>query len=696
MQMSEQTGSGTGAQGNENWVQPKGVYLPKGYIGENNINNLQYPIGLNNEERQTIQRQWKYLCCTITGANFRSTILGLGLRVYPRQMSEAEKKRQAEDAKNATASTSSVYNVYPTVRPPTETIRPINWKDNPRMGRVEIVVGPYISIEAYNNGASGNTELNILPANQRGVVDYDQQYNAVNLQVFVPTIDGTKRQGITNRLSFYINREHGSRVFPLNIESQMSLMLYRTSDKYQGYNGKGLIPRDFKTVFPRILKETIHELLTGKNEIDYTRLDHVMRTYFLVHQVSVHFVIEPRYRYVYDYLYRTVIEFSQAPVQRRELFHDLEEFLITSHLVNIRWETIKYAFIHGLFRHFMDATDGMNSEAPIEKKIRHIFNQNRRLITSVLLIWSFQVSSGASSLVDLVNKYDRLWGTLPDGEINEKKEMINAVKTCRSMADFWRMIGMASPDKTDHEVNKKIYEYFERMTRIRYSEAPPTGHIRIPDVAQGPNTVQSSGIIDFHQRREDMMRRRLEEEQKKHEGMPTCDENGMLPRDQCAYPLCGKKFASRSELFEHHLNMAVADMRKNYHRIHQNFISGKTEEDLRTLLEISPERGNYKCPICGDTFDQQWKLYKHYADFRFPGNWQSRVPTGTSTTVSTGDSSNTIDEDGDICVICMDAKRNATFVPCGHLATCYNCGQNVNMCPICRGPFRQVLKVYFV
>ena len=747
---SESTSRYNDQQGGSNWVDQKGVRLIKGYIAENDsipINRLvqthNYSTPLSTEELEAIATQWKYLCCTVTGASFKDTILGLPLRVYPRKLPESERARQSEDSKRAneaaaarvdvtalgmeagvaaaTPSQDETYNVYPTITPPNQKLKPIRWSNNPNMGKVEIIVGPFISIEAYNNGATGEKTLGIKPAHERGVVDYDQQYNAINLQLFVPTIDGTKRQGVTNRLSFYINPQHGDKVFPNNIESQMSLMLYRTANKYEGYQGKQLIPKDFKAVFPRILKETIHELITNKNQVDQTRMDHALRTYFLVHQVAIHFVIDSRYNNVYRYLYQTVMEFSQAPVQRRGLFYDIEEFLITANLVNVQWQTIKYAFIHMLVRQFIDTTENMNPSTPIEQKVRHMFNQHQRLITSVLLIWSFQSGNTHRTLPQLAEKYDRCWGSLPKTDIDAKKTAINAVRECKTMADFWRMVGMARPDQTDHEVNKKIYEYFQKMEGLRYAEAPPTVTINIPDVNQDPDdttTVQSQGVVGYQQKRDEMVAKRAQEDIRKHQGFPVCNDDGTLPSTQCAYPECGKKFNSRAEMFDHHLNTVMPDMRYGYHSIHRRYaeqvLHGKTLEEVNQKLDISPVEGRWYCPVnlgfegsCGETFDERWKLYEHYVGFRFPGQWEGRMnaarptpsaPPPVASTSSAPAPSMPTDEDGDTCVVCMDATRNATFVPCGHLATCYECSQSISnrKCPICRAKYRQVLRVYFV
>ena len=39
-------------------------------------------------------------------------------------------------------------------------------------------------IDAYNDGVKGNASKGILPAAERGVLDMDRQYNAVNFQFF--------------------------------------------------------------------------------------------------------------------------------------------------------------------------------------------------------------------------------------------------------------------------------------------------------------------------------------------------------------------------------------------------------------------------------------------------------------------------------------------------------------------------------
>ncbi|KAM0827116.1 hypothetical protein ACQ4PT_068408 [Festuca glaucescens] len=55
--------------------------------------------------------------------------------------------------------------------------------------------------------------------------------------------------------------------------------------------------------------------------------------------------------------------------------------------------------------------------------------------------------------------------------------------------------------------------------------------------------------------------------------------------------------------------------------------------------------------------------------------------------------------DGQLCVICFKNRRNAAFVPCGHLVCCCNCAKRVELkdepsCPVCRRDIQYVLRVY--
>ena len=36
------------------------------------------------------------------------------------------------------------------------------------------------------------------------------------------------------------------------------------------------------------------------------------------------------------------------------------------------------------------------------------------------------------------------------------------------------------------------------------------------------------------------------------------------------------------------------------------------------------------------------------------------------------------------CKICMSSDVSVVFLPCGHAACCYECGESLSYCPICR------------
>jgi len=46
------------------------------------------------------------------------------------------------------------------------------------------------------------------------------------------------------------------------------------------------------------------------------------------------------------------------------------------------------------------------------------------------------------------------------------------------------------------------------------------------------------------------------------------------------------------------------------------------------------------------------------------------------------------------CKICFEKELNCALVPCGHMVICLLCVQQIQVCPICRKPVEQVLKVY--
>jgi hypothetical protein len=51
------------------------------------------------------------------------------------------------------------------------------------------------------------------------------------------------------------------------------------------------------------------------------------------------------------------------------------------------------------------------------------------------------------------------------------------------------------------------------------------------------------------------------------------------------------------------------------------------------------------------------------------------------------------------CVVCFDAPKDHIIVPCGHQCVCARCAEQLTktrtpMCPVCREPIRETMKVF--
>merc|ERR1711998_635757 len=55
-------------------------------------------------------------------------------------------------------------------------------------------------------------------------------------------------------------------------------------------------------------------------------------------------------------------------------------------------------------------------------------------------------------------------------------------------------------------------------------------------------------------------------------------------------------------------------------------------------------------------------------------------------------------EDENLCVICLTGPKTTAMVRCGHVCMCENCAKGFeagNLCPICRAPILNTMRVYF-
>ncbi len=184
------------------------------------------------------------------------------------------------------------FQVYPRVRPPPADIltgESIVLDETAKPGRIEVLVGPVFDLDAYNAGAVGNDEMHVKSYQQRGILSFDEQYDAFNFVYYVErAADSYQMKPVTNRLSFYINSEHGARVFPRNIETQLSLLLWRRNDYLKNFDGttnQKLLGYAIKSLIPRILYAVIMEVVKGRSNALPERVDQALRTYLLIHQV---------------------------------------------------------------------------------------------------------------------------------------------------------------------------------------------------------------------------------------------------------------------------------------------------------------------------------------------------------------------------------------------------------------------------
>ena len=53
-------------------------------------------------------------------------------------------------------------------------------------------------------------------------------------------------------------------------------------------------------------------------------------------------------------------------------------------------------------------------------------------------------------------------------------------------------------------------------------------------------------------------------------------------------------------------------------------------------------------------------------------------------------------EDDNTCIVCWSVQIDTVFIPCGHMACCQACANNLSpqICVVCRVPIQQVVKVF--
>lgn len=74
-----------------------------------------------------------------------------------------------------------------------------------------------------------------------------------------------------------------------------------------------------------------------------------------------------------------------------------------------------------------------------------------------------------------------------------------------------------------------------------------------------------------------------------------------------------------------------------------------------------------------------------------PKNEQSNTNSEKSLTL---EEENRLLKEARLCKICMDNEVGIVFLPCGHLATCFNCAPNLEDCPVCRSTIKATVRTF--
>ena len=52
------------------------------------------------------------------------------------------------------------------------------------------------------------------------------------------------------------------------------------------------------------------------------------------------------------------------------------------------------------------------------------------------------------------------------------------------------------------------------------------------------------------------------------------------------------------------------------------------------------------------------------------------------------------EQNGEVCVICLDLPRNVVILNCGHICACRGCAEQLQECPVCRAHIARLIPTY--
>lgn len=597
--------------------------------------------------------------------------------------------------------------------------------DDPPLGTMQVIIGPAFDIDAYNDGVNGNPGKRILSAADRGVLDMDRQYNAVNFQFFKQRAEaGVTREGAeasferrlcTSRLSFYIEESHGSRVFPRNILSQLSLLFYRRNDALRMPGGQvheGRVAVCIRKAIPRILRAVVLDVFHGDRGF-VPHVEKAVRLYLAVHQVAIKLLAT--FRKSFELLYRSVVEWIQQPFCAKSdaEWPDLEELLLGASLCSLPWPLLREAFVRKLFVHLLSSTTQMGAKASTRQRLDHLFTQNQALLERLTYIMAFfQTGPGRLPVTEMDAKYSRCAGTVPKAERDALIAAANDDAGASSFLELWGTLGMRRATDGDEEAAAHVEQFLAYVqdceaswkaapAPAESSEGPALPSIALQQLAN--IGAESSGSRAAHAQPTNRRERELAKaqqraaEQAQHQGYPRLPPTGRLDGTLCYY--CYRRFPSRMALFSH--------LRRVIER--ERFIEGHHKDHFSLQVQGGPQGlGNgavHRCvaPNCR-TFPNKRALCLHYHEMGVPG-FQDLPPSDTPEAPKAQENAAAqLEETGaapaggeDLsrCSVCMDKAADVVMVPCGHIYACEDCGKALHECAICRGRIAQVLRVYY-
>lgn len=219
--------------------------------------------------------------------------------------------------------------------------------------------------------------------------------------------------------------------------------VYRDASRLKDNTGKTdpkKLAKVIARVIPRVLRAVVIEVIHGQTDAIAERLDHAIRTYLLVHQISIRLVIY--YREAYEFLYRSVINWIQNPFSEASArqWPDLEELLLGASLVGIPWGLLREAFVRRIFVYLIENSSKIRDGVSIRQRLRHYFEQNQRFIRCVLYELSFFLASKPLLTQDRI--YSRCAGSLPKRDREDMKRGALAVNGVDSLEKVWILLGM--------------------------------------------------------------------------------------------------------------------------------------------------------------------------------------------------------------------------------------------------------------